>query len=265
MSLLFNKLSGLIIGFLPRSKHLLISWLQSLSAEILEPKTIKALTVSIVSLSICHEAIGPDAMILVFWMLSFKTTFSHSSLTFIKRLFGFSSLSAIRVVSSVYLRLLIFLLTILILACAWSRPTFHMTYSTYKLNNQGDNIQPWHTPFRIWNQSVPPCPLLTVASWPEYRFLRRQVRWSGIPNSLRIFHSLLWSKQSKILAQSIKQKEMFFWNSCFFDDPTYVGNLTSGSSAFSKSSLNIWKVMVHVLLKPGLDITLLVLLWALLC
>ena len=67
-----------------------------------------------------------------------------------------------------------------------------MMYSTYKLK-QGNNIQPRHTPFRMWNQSVVPCPVLTVASWPAYRFLRRRVRWSGIPISLRIFHSLLWS------------------------------------------------------------------------
>ena len=66
MSLLFNVLSRLIIAFLPRSKHLLISWLQSLSAVILEPPKIKSLTVSIVSPSICHEVNGPDAMILVF-------------------------------------------------------------------------------------------------------------------------------------------------------------------------------------------------------
>ena len=60
-------------------------------------------------------------------------------------------------------------------------------YSAYKLNKQGDNIQPWRTPFPIWNQSVVPCPVLTVASWPAYRFLRRQVRWSDIPISSRIF------------------------------------------------------------------------------
>ena len=90
------------------SKPLLISWLQSPSAVILEPPKIKSLTVSIVSPSICHEVIRPDAMILVLWMLSFKPTFSLSSFTFIKRLFS-SSLSAIRVVSSAYLRLLIFL------------------------------------------------------------------------------------------------------------------------------------------------------------
>ena len=100
---------------------------------------------------------------------------------------------AIRVVSSAYLRLLIFLLTILIPACASSSPAFCKMYSAYTLNNQGDNIQPWHTPFLIWNQSDVPCPVLTVASWPAYRFLRSQVRWSGIFISLKIFHSLLWS------------------------------------------------------------------------
>jgi len=105
MSLLFNMLSRLVITFLPRSKRLLISWLQSPSAVILEPPKIKSDTVSTVSPSICHEMMGPDAMIFVFWMLSFKPTFSLSSFTFIKRHFS-SSLSAIRVVSSAYQRLL---------------------------------------------------------------------------------------------------------------------------------------------------------------
>ena len=88
---------------------------------------------------------GPDAMILVFWMLSFKPTFSLSS--FIKKLFSSSSLSAIRVVSSAYLRLLMFLPAVLIPACASSSPVFLMMYSAYNWNKQGDNIQPWHTPF----------------------------------------------------------------------------------------------------------------------
>ena len=79
MCLLLNMLSRLVITFLPRSKRLLISWLQSPSAVILEPKKIKSVIVSIVSLSICHEVMGPDAMILVFWMWSFKPTFSLSS------------------------------------------------------------------------------------------------------------------------------------------------------------------------------------------
>ena len=95
MSLLFNMLSRLVITFLPRSKHLLIPWLQSPSAVILEPRKIKSATVCTVSPSICHEVMGLDAMILVFWILSFKPTFLLSSFTFIKRLFSSSSLSAI--------------------------------------------------------------------------------------------------------------------------------------------------------------------------
>ena len=66
MSLLFNMLSRLLIAFLPRSKHLLISWLQSPSAVILEPPQIKSVTVSIVSPSVCHEVMGLDATIFVF-------------------------------------------------------------------------------------------------------------------------------------------------------------------------------------------------------
>ena len=102
VSLLFNMLSRLVITLLPRSKRLLISWLQSPSAVIFEPPKVTSLTVSP---SICHEVMGPDVMILVFWMLSFKPTFSLSSFTFIKRLFSPSLLSAVRVVSSTYLRL----------------------------------------------------------------------------------------------------------------------------------------------------------------
>ena len=170
-------MSRLVLVFLPRNKCLLISWLQSTSAVILEPKKIKFLTVSFVSPSICLEVMGPDAMILVFWMLSFKPAFSLSSFTFIKRLLSSFSLSAVRVVSSAYLRLLIFLLGVLITACASSGLAFSMMYSAYKLNKQGDNIQHWCTPFPIWNQSVVPCLVLTVASWPAYRFLRKQVRF----------------------------------------------------------------------------------------
>ena len=125
MSLIFNMLSSLVITFLPRSKCLLISWLQSPFAVIFKPPKIKSLTVSIVCPSICHEVIRPDATILVFWMLSLKPTFSFLSFTFIKRLFSSSLFSAIRVVSSAYLRLLILLPAILISACA--------SYCCYKL------------------------------------------------------------------------------------------------------------------------------------
>ena len=151
---------------------------------------IKSLTVSTVSPSICHEVMEPDAMILLYWMLSFKSPFSLYSFNLIKRLFSSSWLSAIKLVSSVYLWLLIFLLAILIPACASSSPTFLVMYSAYKLNKQGDNVQPWCNPLLIWKQSVATCPVLTVASWPANRFLRRQVWWSDIPISFRIFHSL---------------------------------------------------------------------------
>ena len=193
-------LSRLVISFLPRSKHLLISWSQSPSAVILEPKKIKSVTVFIVSPSIYHEMMELDAMIFVFWMSSFKPAFSPSSFTLIKRLFSSSSLSAIRVVSSAYLRLLIFLPAILIPAYASSSLAFLMMYYAFKLHKQGDNIQPWRTPFLILNQFVVSHPVLAVALCPAYRFLRRWVRRSGIPISLRIFHSLLWSTQSKALA-----------------------------------------------------------------
>ena len=116
-----------------------ISWLQLQSAVVLEDKKIKSLTVSIVSPSACHEMMGLDTMILVFWMLSFQPAFSLSSFTFIKRLFSCALLSAVRVVSSVYLRLLIFLPAFLIPVYASSNLTFRVMYSAYKLNKQGDN------------------------------------------------------------------------------------------------------------------------------
>ena len=120
-------------------------------------------------------------------------------------------------------------------------------YSAYKLNKQGDKMQPWHTPFPIWNQSVVPCPVLTVAFWPAYRFLRRQVRWSGIPISFRIFQFLVIHTVKGFGVVNKAEVDVFLEFSCFFSDPTDVGNLISGSSAFSKSSLNIWKFTVHVL------------------
>ena len=126
MSMLFNTLSRFVIDFLPRSKHLLISWLHSLYAVILESKKIKSVTVSTVSPTICHEAMGLEAMFLVFWMLCFKPALPLSYSTFIKRFFSSSLLSAIRVVSSAYLKLLLFLCSILISACASSSLALHM-------------------------------------------------------------------------------------------------------------------------------------------
>ena len=128
MSPLLNMLSRLVIAVLPRSKCLLMSRLQLPSAVILEPEKIKnSVTVSVISPSICHEVMELDAMISVFSMLSFKPTFSLSSFTFIKRLFSFSSLSAIMVVSSAYLRSRL-LPAVLIPVCSSSSLAFHMIH-----------------------------------------------------------------------------------------------------------------------------------------
>ena len=84
-----------------------------------------------------------------------------------------------------------------------------MMYSAYKLNKHGDNIQPWHTPFPIWNQSLVSYPVLTIASWLEYSFLKRQVRWSGILISFRIFHSYSWSTRGFSSVQSVSRVRLF--------------------------------------------------------
>ena len=186
MSLLFSMLSRLVITFLPRSKHLLISWLHSASAVILDPPPLqKKKKYKVCRCFHCFPIYlpwsdGTRCHDLSFWTLSFKPTLSLSSFTFIKSLFSSSLLSAIRLVSSVYLRLLIFLPAILIPACASSNPVILMMCSVYKLNMQVDNIEPWRMPFTIWKHSVFPCTLLTVASWPAYRSLSRQVMSSGI-------------------------------------------------------------------------------------
>ena len=137
--LLFSMLSRLVITFLPRRKHLLISWLQSPSAVILEPPKIKSDTVSSFPIYFpwsdgirCHNLKFSEC-----WALS---QLFHSPLSLSSRDFLVPLHSAIKVVSSAYLRLLIFLLAILIPACASSSPAFLMMYFTYKLNKQGDNI-----------------------------------------------------------------------------------------------------------------------------
>ena len=157
--------------------------------------------------TVCHDWMQ------VSWMLSFKPAFSLSSFTFIKRLFSFSSLSAIRVVSSAYL---IFLLAILIPAWDSFSQAFHMMHSTYKLNKQEENIQPWCTPFPILNQSTVPCLVLSVDSWPAHRFLRKRVRWSGIPISWRIFHSLLIHIVKSLHTVNEAKVDVFLEFSCFF-------------------------------------------------
>ena len=107
-----------------------------------------------------------------------------------------------------------------------------MMHSAQKLNKQGDNIQPCHTCFPILNQFVVPCLVLTAASWPAYRFLRRQVRWSGIPISWGIFQFTVIHIVKGLSTVNEAEADVFLEFLCFFYDPAYVGNLISGSSAF---------------------------------
>ena len=134
-------------------------------------------------------------------------------------------------------------------AYALSSVAFHMMYSTYKLNKHGDNIQCWCTPFPIWNQSIVPHAVLTVASWPAYRFLRRQVRWSGIPISKNFLWFVVIHTVKGFSVVNEAQVDVFLKVSYFLYDPMDVGNLISGSSAFSKSSMYIWMFSVHILQK----------------
>ena len=174
---------------------------------------------------------GPDDMTLAFLMLSFKPAF-HSPLSPWSRLFSFCSLSAIRVGSPAYLRLLLFLLAILITACDSSSLAFCMTYSAYKLNKQGEN------PFLILKKSFVPCLVLIVASWSAYSFLRRQVRWSGIPISLRIFHRFffffLTHKVEGFNIVNEAEVDFFFFLEfpCFLYDSPDVDNVVSVSLLF---------------------------------
>ena len=137
--------------------------------------------------------------------ISFKLAFSLSSFTLIKRFFSFSPLSGIRVVSSAYLRLLIFFLAILIPTYNSFSLVFHIMCSVYKLNKQGDNKQPCHTPFSMLNQSVIPYRVLTVASWASYRFLKRQVR----PHLFKNFSQFMC-----IVLDEVEGREWKIWLKC---------------------------------------------------
>ena len=114
--------------------------------------------------------------------------------------------------------------------------TYMQIYSAYKLNKQGDNIQPWHIPFPIWNQSVVPCPVLTLLLDLHTDF------WSGgmVVLSLRIFQFFVIHIVKGFGIINKAEVDVFLELFCFFNDPVDVGILISGSSAFSKTSLNIW-------------------------
>ena len=121
-----------------------------------------------------------------------------------------------------------------------------MMHFKYKLNKQSDNIQLWHNQFPIWSQSIVPCLVLTVVSWPAYRFLRRQIRCSGIlsPEEWQIFEFVVIHTVKGFIIVNEAEVDDFLEFSYFCYHPMVVGNLISGSSAFSKSSLYIWKFLV---------------------
>ena len=249
-------------------------------------------------------------------MLCVKPAFSLYTFTLIKRLFSYSLLSGIKEISYAYLRLLI--LTILIPACDSLSQAFPMMYSAYKLNKQGDNIQPCHTCFPISNQSVVPCPVLllldvdtgfsgdrkddlpfaSLKGFPLAQLVKNHLEcerpgfdtWVGkipwrrerLPTPIfwpGEFHGLYspWGHKesdmteqlslslSKIFSQFVvihtvngfiigheAEVDVFLEFLCFLCDPMNVGNLISGSSAFSKSSLSTWKFSVHILPEPSL-------------
>ena len=126
--------------------------------------------------------------------------------------------------------------------------------TVYKLNKQGDSRQPCRTYFSILNQSVVLYRILTVASWPAHRFLRRQVRWSGIPISFKSFPQFIMIHTVKgfgVVDETEVDVSLEFPG--FLYDPLNVGNLISGSSSFSKASLDIWKFLVALMLKPSMQ------------
>ena len=232
-------LPRLVIAFLPKSKCLLISWLQSPSAVFLKSKKTSFVTAPTFSPSICHEVMGPGAIILLFWMCSFKPAFSLTFFTFIKRLFRSASLSAIRVASSAYLRLLLFLLAALIPACESSSHAFYMMYFA---------VQPQHILFPILNQIIVPSPVLTFASWPAHRFLKRQVWYSHLLKNFPQFVVIHTVNGFRIVNEA--EIDVFLEFPCFLHDSTDV-NLISGVSTFTKPSLYIWKLLFHEVYLEG--------------
>ena len=173
MSLLFNMLSRMVIDFLPRSKRLLISWLQSPSTVILEYKKIKSVTVSIVSSSIYNEGMRPDAMIFVFWMLHFKlvfffTLFFHFYQEALQFLFTFCHKGGVICISEV---IDISPRNFDSSLCFTQPGILHDALCI------GVKLAGWQcthcSPFPILNQLIVSCLVLTVATWPTYRFLRR--------------------------------------------------------------------------------------------
>ena len=154
ISVRFNLLSRFVIAFLPKEQAPFNFMTADTNCSDFGAQENKLCHSHHFSSSMWHEMMGSDAMILVSWMLSFKPDFSLSSFTFIKRLFSLSLLSAIRMVSSAHLRLLLFLPAIFISACDSYNPAFCDVYSVYKLNQEGDNMQPFILLSQFWSSQL---------------------------------------------------------------------------------------------------------------
>jgi len=183
----------------------------------------------------CNEVMGPDAMILVFFLYCFKKAFSLSSFTLLKRLFSSSSPFAIRVVSSEVVDISPNNLD----STLWFiQPSICLRYSAYKLKKQGDNIQPC-------------CTLLNNFEWVNYIMSSSNCCFLTCIQQSQETGKVVWySHLLKNFPQFVV--DVFLELPYFLHDPMSVDNFISGSSAPSKPSLYIWKFLVHILLKPSL-------------
>ena len=130
---------------------------------------------------------------------------------------------------------------ILVPTCGSSSPAFFMMYSAYKLNKRGDNTQPWLPPFLIWNESVVPCLVLTIASWPAYRFLRRQIRWSGI-SCLQEFSTVCFDLHKGLFKSEFGHKEFMIWATVSFQS-CFCWLYRASSSLTVKNMINLISVL----------------------
>ena len=187
-------------------------------------------------------------------MLSFKLAFSLLSFTFVNRFLSSSSISAIRRLSSAYLRFLILFLEILIPPCASSIPAFYMIYSIQKLNKKGENIALMHS----FPNLEPVCGSMFGSNCCFLTCIEVSQEAGKV-----VWYSHLFKKSPQfvvihtvngfIIVNETKVEVFFLEFSCFFYDPTDVGNLSSSFSAFSKSRLNFRKFSVHAVLKTCLE------------
>ena len=190
MSLLFTMLSRFVIAFLPRSKHLLISWLHSPSAVIFGAQE-NSLSLFPLFPHLLPWSDGIGCHDLGFLNVEFQVKFLTLLFNFHQEVLQFFFIFCHKD-GVIYISEVIDISpSNLDSSVASSSLAFCMMYSAYKLNKQGNNIQPWRTPFPIWNQFVVPRTVLTVASWPTYRFLRRQEHIHLKVTSFPSFWSLL--------------------------------------------------------------------------